>query len=89
MPTDAERFRFIANLRLHVSFHSDHVTLMWQEKVEHWKASSPFYPIASGTTLEAATDSAIERYNRKHGITERETAEPSGVQWLQLRGSVS
>ena len=69
MPSDAERFRFIAKFRLHVSFHADHVTLMWQEKVQHWEASPPYYPVASGKTLEDATDAAIERYNRKHGIT--------------------
>jgi hypothetical protein len=67
MPTDAERFQFIAKFRLHVSFHSDHVTLMWQEKVQHWEASPPYYPVASGPTLEDATDAAIARYNRKHG----------------------
>lgn len=41
MATDAERFRFIANFRLHVAFHFDHVTLMWQTKVQHWEASPP------------------------------------------------
>ena len=59
MPTDAERFQFIAKFRPHVSFHDDHVTLMWQEKVQHWEASPPYYPVASGKTLEDATDAAI------------------------------
>jgi hypothetical protein len=65
VPTDAKRFRFISRFRLTVSWHADHVTLMWQKKVQHWEASPPYYPVASGKTLEAATDSAIERYNRK------------------------
>jgi hypothetical protein len=67
MPTDAERFQFIAAFRLHVSFPSDHVTLMWQRKVEHWEAGPPYYPVASGKTLEETTDAAIERWKRKHG----------------------
>ncbi|HEV7594135.1 MAG TPA: hypothetical protein VGO33_03980 [Gemmatimonadaceae bacterium] len=54
MPTDAERFRFIAKFRLHVSFHDDHVTLMWQKKVQHWEASPPYFEVASGKTLEEA-----------------------------------
>jgi hypothetical protein len=89
MPSDAERFRFLARFRLHVSFHADHVTVMWQEKVQHWEASPPYYPVASGKTLAEATDAAIERYNRKHGVTERDTAGPSRVRWLEVRGSVS
>ena len=89
VPPDAKRFRFIANFRLHVSWHADHVTLMWQERVQRWEASPPYYPVGSGETLETATDSAIARYNRKHGITERGPAEASGVRWLQLRGWVS
>ena len=89
MPSDAERFRFIARFRLHVSFHDDHVTLMWQEKVQHWEASPPYYPVASGPTLADAADAAIARYNRKHSITTPEVPEGAGVQWLQVRGSVS
>jgi hypothetical protein len=89
VPTDAERFRFIAKFRLHVSFHADHVTLMWREKVEHWEASPPYYPVASGRALEDATDAAIARYNRKHSIKTPEVPERTGVQWLEVRGCVS
>jgi hypothetical protein len=53
MPTDAERFQFIARFRLHVSFHADHVTLMWQQKVEHWEASPPYYPVCGLTNVAA------------------------------------
>jgi len=88
MPSDAERFRFIAKFRLHVSFHADHVTLMWQEKVQHWEASPPYYPVAEGKTLAEATDAAIERWEKKQGkrwIPEHS----SGVVRLPLRGWVS
>jgi hypothetical protein len=86
MPSDAERFRFLAKFRLHVSFHDDHVTLMWQEKVQHWEASPPYYPVASGKTLEEATDAAIARHNRKHGVSQITTPD---VVALEVRGWVS
>jgi hypothetical protein len=86
VPTDAERFLFIAKFRLHVSFHYDHVTLMWQEKRQHWEASPPFYPVATGATLEEAADVAIARYRRKHGIAAPLSPE---VVVLEVRGWVS
>jgi hypothetical protein len=86
MPSDAERFRFLAKFRLHVSFHYDHVTLMWQERVRHNQASPPYYPVASGKTLEEATDAAIARYNRKHGVLSGPTLD---VRILEVRGWVS
>jgi hypothetical protein len=89
MPSDAERFRFLAKFRLHVAFHDDHVTLMWQKKVQHWEASPPYFEVASGKTLEDASDAAIARYNRKHGIAERGATERLAVQWLQVHGWVS
>jgi hypothetical protein len=86
MPTDAERFRFIAKFRLHVSFHADHVTLMWRETVQHWEASPPYYLVASEPTLQAAADAAIERYERKHGLP---SSGPIGLTLLEVRGWVS
>ena len=78
--------RFLAKFRLHVSFHDDHVTLMWQEKVQHWEASPPYYPVASGKTLADATDAAIARYNRKHGLSQVSTPD---ILVLEVRGWVS
>jgi hypothetical protein len=63
---------------------------MWRQQVQHWEGSPPYRPIADGKTLEEATDAAIERYNRKHGITAIERPESSGeIRWLQVRGWVS
>jgi hypothetical protein len=87
MPSDSERFRFLAKFRLHVTFPADHVTLMWQEKVQHWEASPPYYPVASGKTLEDATDAAIERWERKHHVTY--SASTSDFVRLPFRGWVS
>jgi hypothetical protein len=89
VPSDAERFRFLAKFRLHVAFHDDHVTLMWQKKVQHWEASPPYYEVASGKPLAEAADAAIERYNRKHGITAANTTRESGAVRLEFRGWVS
>jgi hypothetical protein len=86
MPSDAERFRFLAKFRLHVAFHDDHVTLMWQERVRHNQASPPYYEVASGKKLEEATDAAIARYNRKHGLSPASTAD---ARVLEVRGCVS
>jgi hypothetical protein len=61
---------------------------MRQKRVEHWEASPPYYPVASGNTLEDATDAAIARYNLKHGVTPSAISEsPAGM--LQIRGWVS
>ncbi len=86
MPTDAERFRFLAKFHLHVTFHYEHVTLMWRGTVQHWEASPPYYPVASGKTLEDATDAAIARYNRKHGLSPLHS---SDAVVLKVRGWVS
>jgi hypothetical protein len=89
MPTDAERFQFIARFRLHVAFYADHVALLWQKRVEHWEASPPYHAVGSGKTLAEATDAAIERYNRKHGLTPSSVLSESGVVRLHVRGWVS
>jgi hypothetical protein len=47
------------------------------------------YVISEGKTLAEATNAAIARYNRKHGITSPEVPERIGVEWLQIRGWVS
>jgi hypothetical protein len=86
MPSDAERFRFISKFRLQVAFHADHVTLMWQNRVLHWEASPPYYLVASGETLEEATDAAIAHYNRKYGLS---PVPALGVAILEVRGWVS
>ena len=88
MPSDAERFRFLARFHLHVTFHNDHVTLMWQKKVQHWEASPPYFEVASGKTLEEATDAAIARYIRKHGILPSDLVS-SRVVRLTVRGTIS
>jgi hypothetical protein len=68
MPTDAERWRFLADHGL--TLHTDGGDYGY---MVHWcRTSGPgqppkFYPISNGRTPEEAIDRAIARYNRKHG----------------------
>lgn len=65
MPTDAERWRFLADHKL--TLHTDGGDYM-----VHWcRTAGPgeppkFFPVSNGATAEEAVDLAIERYNRKH-----------------------
>jgi hypothetical protein len=54
--------------------------------IEIGPASPPYYPVASGPTLEDATDAAIARYNQKHNVSPTATAD---VLVLEVRGWVS
>ncbi|MDB4871952.1 MAG: hypothetical protein JWL97_2956 [Gemmatimonadales bacterium] len=68
MRTNDDRFRFIAQFHLHVTWHSDHdVSLMWRAKSENWEGSPPYFPVSSGKTLEEAADEAIDRWEKKYG----------------------
>jgi hypothetical protein len=66
MPTDAERWRFLADHKL--TLHAD-----GGDYLVHWVRTGgveppKFYPVSNGRTPEEAIDRAIERYNRKHGL---------------------
>ena len=82
MPSDAERWRFLADHKL--TLHTDGGGYL-----VHWcRTSGPgqppkFFPISSGATAEEAIDRAIARYNRKHGISQLRVVE------LEVRGWVS
>lgn len=67
MPSDADRFRFLADRRL--TLHTDGNDYM----VHFCRTQGPgkppiYYPVSNGNSAEEAIDRAIERYNRKHGI---------------------
>jgi len=64
MPTDAERWRFLADYKL--TLHTDgHGYLV------HWcRTAGPgeppkFYPVSNGKTADEAMDNAIARWERK------------------------
>ena len=68
MPTDAERWRFLADHAL--TLHTDGG---YNGYLVHWcRTSGPgeppkFYPVSNGKTAEEAIDAAIARWERKHG----------------------
>jgi hypothetical protein len=90
MPTDAERWRFLADHAL--TLHTDGGFYGY---MVHWcRTAGPgeppkFYPVSNGKTAEEAIDRAIERYNRKHGLTPSSVLSESGVVRLRVRGWVS
>jgi hypothetical protein len=90
MPTDAERWRFLADHAL--TLHTDGGFYGY---MVHWcRTAGPgeppkFYPVSNGKTAEEAIDRAIDRYNRKHGLTPSSAFADSGTVRLQVRGWVS
>src|SRR6266513_736326 len=92
MPTDAERWRFLADHGL--TLHTDGGGYGY---VVHWcRTSGPgeppkFYPVSNRKTANEAIARAIARYERKHAhsATRRDREMESGVRWLTVRGWVS
>lgn len=92
MPTDAERWRFLADHAL--TLHTDGGDYGY---MVHWCRTggpgepSKFYPVSNGKSAEEAIDRAMERYYRKHGSAPRVTSDEPvvGVRWLTVRGWVS
>lgn len=87
IPTDAERWRFLADPAL--TLHTDGGDYGY---MVHWvRTSGPdqpprFYPVAKGRTAEEAIDTALARYHRKHGV---QPSREKGVVVLPFRGWVS
>ena len=88
MPSDDERLRFLEQFKLTIAWDDEEWTLFFRDKSVAWLYGKS-YVISKGKTLAEATDAAIERYNRKHGVPTPEVPERTGVQWLQIRGWVS
>lgn len=90
MPTDAERWRFLADHMLTLHTDGGHYGYM-----VHWcRTAGPgepsrFYPVSNGKTAEEAIDRAIERYNRKHSLSPSSALATAGVVTLTVRGWVS
>ena len=90
MPTDAERWRFLSDYRL--TLHTDGGDYGY---MVHWcRTAGPgqpprFYPVSNGKTAEEAIDRAIERYTRKHGLSESNAVRESPLVMLPFRGWVS
>lgn len=64
MPSDADRFRILADLKLSITWYDDKVVVFWRGKAEPGKAAG-YLPVSEGPTLEYATDEAIRRHEEK------------------------
>ena len=98
MPTDAERWRFLADhgLMLHMDTGDYGYMIRWVRTGSPGQPPS-FWPVSNGRTADEAIDRAIDRYNRKQGLpgvqaTSQNIQEPEarlGVRRLSVRGWVS
>ncbi len=66
MPSDAKRFRFIAEFELAIGWADDGATPFWSGKPLPGQPRRLFV-IAKGKTLDESTDAAVERWEKKHG----------------------
>jgi hypothetical protein len=65
MPTDAERFRILAELKLSITWSDDsRVVVFWRGKPKPGQPGG-YLPVAEATTLEAAVDEAIIKHEAK------------------------
>jgi hypothetical protein len=88
MPSGEERLRFLEQFQLSVTWHDNVATIFWRGRTSPGQPGG-YHEISKGKTLAEATDAAIQRYYRKHGIKPPELPERASVQWLQVRGWVS
>jgi hypothetical protein len=87
VPTDAERWRFLADHELSVVWYDSGASISWREKWPEPGKIAAYRHLSRGKTLEEAVDVLIERYNRKHGISVG--ADPIQCVQLEVRGWVS
>lgn len=66
MPTDAERWRFLADNNLALGRGRDGCHISHFEESDAPGSSTNFRPVASGKTADEAIDNAIARWERKH-----------------------
>ena len=64
--TDEERFRFLDQFQLSVTWHDGVATIFWRGRDSPGQPGG-YYEVSKGATLAKATDAAIERWEKKHG----------------------
>lgn len=78
MPSDADRFRFLASHKL--TLHTNGKDYMVHFCRTQGTGTPPiYYPVSNGASAEEAIDRAIERYNRKHGIATSKPKQEQGA----------
>jgi hypothetical protein len=67
VPSDADRFRFLATRKLTLHTNGENYVVHFCRTQGPGKPPI-YYPVPNGDSAEEAIDQAIDRYNRKHGI---------------------
>ena len=67
MYTDEQRFRFMEEHKLSVTWYDDGASIFWRGRAEPGKPGA-YFPVSRGRTLEEAIDTAIARWERQHGV---------------------
>lgn len=62
MPTDAQRWRFLADHKLTLHTDGDGYRVHWVRKGDNPGNPPKFYPVSTGATADEAIDAAIERW---------------------------
>jgi hypothetical protein len=88
MPSDAERWRFLEDHELCVTWYDGGPSLAWREKRPPPGKTAGYRHLARGRTLTEAIDSVIARWNRKHGVVAADAPVGECVM-LEVRGWVS
>jgi hypothetical protein len=81
MPTDEERFLFIAEFKLSIGWSDDGATLFWTGKPLPGQPGRLFV-VAKGLTLDEATNAAIGRWEKKHKKRWSPNETPTAAQGL-------
>lgn len=88
MPSDAERWRFLEDHELCVTWYDNGASLSWREKRPEPGKTAGYRHLARARTLTAAIDSVIERWKRKRGLIDESTPTTECVM-LEVRGWIS
>lgn len=67
MRSDADRFRFIAQFQLSITWHDDSASLFWRGKPQPGEPGA-YFPIENARTLDEAVDRAMDRWEKQHGM---------------------
>jgi hypothetical protein len=89
MPSDAERWRFLEENELCVTWYDNGASLAWREKRPPPGKTAGYRHLARARTLTAAIDSVIARWKRKHRVGDTESTQTSECVMLEVRGWVS
>ena len=65
LPSNSERFRFLDEHQLSITWNDDAASIFWRGKAQPGQPGA-YYPLATAKTLAEAIDSVIARYNRKY-----------------------